>query len=55
MTPRDIITKAIQNIPGMRFPLAKTTVDKIFRDLEEEGFEIVDSYEMRKAQNNRTT
>lgn len=54
MTPRDIITKAIQAIPGIRFPQAKATVDRIFKELEEEGFVVVDSYEIRKAQNVRT-
>lgn len=54
MTPRDIITRAVQGIPGIRFPQAKATVDRIFKELEEEGFVIADAYEIRKAQQSRT-
>lgn len=49
MTPRDIITKAIHKIEGIRLPAARFTIDQIFRELEEEGYVIIEASELRKG------
>lgn len=40
MTPNEIITRAVQAIPGIRMPMAKLTVERILKDLADEGYEI---------------
>lgn len=50
MTPKDIVTRAVQAIEGIRFPLARATVDRIFRELEEEGYVIIEASELRRVQ-----
>lgn len=50
MTPRDIVTKAVQSIDGIRFPQAKAVIDRIFRELAEEGYVIVEEHELRRPQ-----
>ena len=40
MTPSDIITRAIQDIPGIRLPRVRHTVERILLELEENGYKI---------------
>lgn len=49
MTPRDIITKHIHKIEGIRLPAARITIDQIFKELEEEGYVIIEASELRKG------
>ena len=48
MTPKDIVTRAVQSIDGIRLPLARWVVDRIFSDLEEEGYVILEESELRR-------
>lgn len=50
MTPKDIVTRAVQSIDGIRFPQARAVVDRIFSDLAEEGYVILEESELRKGQ-----
>lgn len=47
MTPEEIITKAIHSIPGIRMPMAKIIIDKIFKGLKDNGYEIISSDEYK--------
>lgn len=40
MSPRDIVTRAVHAIPGIRLPLARITIERIFRELEENGYTV---------------
>lgn len=40
MTPHEIITRAVTAIPNIRLPLVRLTVDRIIRDLDDEGYKI---------------
>lgn len=40
MTPHEIITRAITAIPNIRLPLVRLTVEKIIKDIDENGYKI---------------
>lgn len=40
MTPQEVITKAVTAIPNIRLPLVRLTVERIMRDLDDEGYKI---------------
>lgn len=40
MTPHEIITRAITGIPNIRLPLVRLTVERIMRELDDEGYKI---------------
>lgn len=42
MNPKEIISKHIVAIEGMRIPYARMIVENILRDLEDEGYHVVD-------------
>ena len=42
MTANEIITRAVQAIPNIRLPMAKATVERIFRELSEAGYAVVE-------------
>ncbi len=42
MTPSEIITRAVQAIPGIRLPAVKLVVNRILKELEENGYEFAD-------------
>ena len=50
MTPKDIVTRAIQSIEGIRFPIARAVVERIFSDLADEGYVIVEESELKRVQ-----
>ena len=49
MSPRDIITQAVQSIDGIRFPQARGVIERIFSDLAEEGYVIIEESELGKT------
>ena len=48
-TPRDIVTRAVQSIDGIRFPQARGVIERIFSDLAEEGYVIIEESERGKC------
>lgn len=42
MTPKEIITKHIMSINGIRIPFAKIVVERIFTELGEWGYTIIE-------------
>lgn len=42
LSPKEIISKHICGIAGIRIPFAKIIVENILHDLREEGYSIVD-------------
>lgn len=40
MTPHEIITRVITAIPNIRLPLVRMTVEKILKELDENGYKI---------------
>lgn len=50
MTPKDIVTRAVQSIDGIRFPVARAVVERIFSELAEEGYVILEESELRRVQ-----
>lgn len=46
-TPRDIISKNICGIEGIRIPFAKIIVENILQELKEEGYLIIEERELR--------
>jgi hypothetical protein len=43
MTPRDIVTKHIMSIEGIRIPFARIIIDRIFADFKDYGYTISES------------
>lgn len=48
MTPKDIISRHICGIEGIRIPFAKIIVENILHELKDEGYVILEEREMRK-------
>lgn len=42
MTPKEIITKHVMSINGIRIPFAKIVVERIFTELSEWGYTIIE-------------
>ena len=42
MTPKEIITKHVMSINGIRIPFAKIVVERIFTELNEWGYTIIE-------------
>ena len=42
MSPRDIITRHIMSINGIRIPFARIIIDRIFAELAEYGYTITE-------------
>lgn len=47
MTPKEIISKNIISIEGIRIPFAKIIIENIMNDLKEEGYVIIDELELK--------
>lgn len=39
-TPHEIITRAISSIPNIRLPLVRMIVERILRELDDNGYKI---------------
>lgn len=42
MTPHEILTREIQKIPNIRLPVSQAVVERIFRELQENGYAVVE-------------
>ncbi len=54
MTPRDIITKNVHSLKGVRFPDANRAIDKIFKDLAEHGYVVIEHADVLKSISSKT-
>lgn len=50
MTPNEIVTRVIQSIGGLRSHVARSLIDRIFRELADEGYVIIEESELRRLQ-----
>lgn len=48
MTPRDIISKHILGIEGIRIPFAKIIVENVLQDIKEHGYIIIEESDLNK-------
>ncbi len=54
MTPKEIITKHIIGIEGIRIPFAKIIIESILHDLSSEGYIIIEERDLRTLHNKET-